>query len=46
MSLRLADTDKILSELQVDADQSLNGMAKKVSLSQSQVWNRIKKNME
>ena len=29
MSFRLADIDKILSELTVDADQSLNGMAKK-----------------
>ena len=43
MSFRLADIEKILSELQVNSDQSLNGMAKKVSLSKSQVWNRIKK---
>mgnify|MGYP001156909519 FL=1 len=43
MSFRLADIEKILSELQVNSDQSLNGMAKKVSLSKSQVRNRIKK---
>ena len=44
MSFRLDDIDrKILSELQVDADQSLDEIAQKVSSSKTPVWNRIKK---
>ena len=42
--LRLDDTDrKILSELQIDAGQSLDEIAKKVFSSKTPVWNRIKK---
>ena len=44
MSFRLDDTDrKILSELQIDAGQSLDEIAKKVFSSKTPVWNRIKK---
>ncbi|NCX92309.1 MAG: Lrp/AsnC family transcriptional regulator [Rhodobacteraceae bacterium] len=44
MSFRLDDTDrKILSELQTDAGQSLDEIAKKVFSSKTPVWNRIKK---
>ena len=44
MSFRLDDTDrKILSELQIDAGQSLDEIAKKVVSSKTPVWNRIKK---
>ena len=45
MSFRLDDIDrKILSELQIDAGQSLDQIAQKVSSSKTPVWNRIKKN--
>ena len=44
MSFRLDDTDrKILSELQIDAGQSLDEIDKKVFSSKTPVWNRIKK---
>ena len=44
MSFRLDDTDrKILSELQIDAGQSLDEIAKKAFSSKTPVWNRIKK---
>ena len=44
MSFRLDDTDrKILSELQIDAGQSLDEIAKKDFSSKTPVWNRIKK---
>ena len=44
MSFRLDDIDrKILSELQIDAGQSLDQIAQKVSSSKTPVWNRIKK---
>ena len=47
MSIRLDSIDrKILSELQVDADQSLDEIAQKVSSSKTPVWNRIKKMKE
>tara|TARA_B100001057_G_scaffold491513_1_gene581930 strand:- start:47 stop:169 length:123 start_codon:yes stop_codon:yes gene_type:complete len=40
MSFQIDDIDKkIVSELQVDADQSLKVIIKKVSSSKSQVWN-------
>jgi len=43
MSFRLDDIDrKILSELQIDAGQSLDQIAQKVSSSKTPVWNRIK----
>ena len=34
---------KILTELQIDASQSLDDIAKKVGASKTPVWNRIKK---
>ena len=44
MSFRLDDIDrKILFKLQIDAAQSLNQIAQKVSSSKTPVWNRIKK---
>ena len=47
MSFRLDDIDrKILSELQVNADQSLEEIAQKVCSSKTPVWNRIKKMKE
>jgi len=47
MSVRLDATDrKILAELQVDAGQSLDEIARKVGSSKTPVWNRIKKMRE
>ncbi|MDQ2088384.1 Lrp/AsnC family transcriptional regulator [Marimonas arenosa] len=47
MPVRLDDLDrKILSELQRDAGQSLDEIAKKVSSSKTPVWNRVKKMRE
>lgn len=44
MSVRIDATDrKILSELQRDATQSLDEIARKVGASKTPVWNRIKK---
>ena len=44
MSVRIDDTDrKILSELQRDASQSLDDIAKAVGSSKTPVWNRIRK---
>ncbi|MCI5038913.1 MULTISPECIES: Lrp/AsnC family transcriptional regulator [Donghicola] len=44
MSVRLDQVDrKILSELQEDASQSLDEIAKKVGSSKTPVWNRIRK---
>jgi len=44
MSVQLDATDrKILSELQADASQSLDEIARKVGASKTPVWNRIKK---
>lgn len=44
MSVRLDQVDrKILSELQEDASQSLDDIAKKVGSSKTPVWNRIRK---
>lgn len=44
MSVRLDDTDrKILSQLQQDAGQSLDEIARKVGSSKTPVWNRIRK---
>lgn len=44
MSVRLDPIDrKILSELQEDASQSLDEIAKKVGSSKTPVWNRIRK---
>ncbi len=44
MSVRIDETDrKILAELQVDAAQSLEDIARKVGSSKTPVWNRIKK---
>ncbi len=44
MSVRLDDMDrKILAELQEDASQSLDEIAKKVGSSKTPVWNRIRK---
>ena len=44
MSVRIDKTDrKILIELQSDASQSLDEIAKKVSSSKTPVWNRIRK---
>ena len=44
MSVRLDDIDqKILSQLQEDASQSLDEIAKKVGSSKTPVWNRIRK---
>lgn len=47
MAVRIDDTDrKILSELQIDASQSLDEIAKKVGSSKTPVWNRIRKMRE
>lgn len=47
MSLRLDDVDrKILGELQADASQSLDEIARKVGSSKTPVWNRIRKMRE
>jgi Lrp/AsnC family transcriptional regulator len=47
MAVRIDDTDrKILSELQSDASQSLDEIAKKVGSSKTPVWNRIRKMRE
>ena len=44
MSIRLDATDrKILAELQRDAGQSLDEIAKQVGSSKTPVWNRIRK---
>ena len=44
MSLRIDDTDrKILTELQMDASQSLDEIARKIGSSKTPVWNRIRK---
>ena len=44
MSAALDDLDrKILSELQTDAEQSLDEIARKVGSSKTPVWNRIRK---
>ncbi|MCT8160270.1 Lrp/AsnC family transcriptional regulator [Pseudoruegeria sp. SHC-113] len=44
MSVRLDEIDrKILGELQRDASQSLDEIAKKVGSSKTPVWNRIRK---
>ena len=44
MSVLIDDTDrKILSELQRDASQSLDDIAKAVGSSKTPVWNRIRK---
>jgi len=47
MAVRLDDTDrKILSELQADASQSLDEIARKTGSSKTPVWNRIRKMRE
>ena len=47
MSVRLDDTDrKILLQLQKDAGQSLDEIARKVGSSKTPVWNRIRKMRE
>ena len=47
MSVRLDQTDrKILAELQKDAGQSLDEIARKVGSSKTPVWNRIRKMRE
>ena len=44
MAFQLDNIDKkILTELQIDASQSLEDIAKKVGSSKTPVWNRIKK---
>ncbi|MDB4008769.1 Lrp/AsnC family transcriptional regulator [Amylibacter sp.] len=44
MPFQLDNIDKkILTELQIDASQSLEDIAKKVGASKTPVWNRIKK---
>lgn len=44
MAVRVDDLDrKILSELQRDAGQSLDDIARKVGSSKTPVWNRVKK---
>ena len=44
MSVRIDDTDrKILAQLQRDASQSLDDIARNVGSSKTPVWNRIKK---
>lgn len=44
MSVRIDDLDrKILAELQEDASQSLDEIARKVGSSKTPVWNRIRK---
>ncbi|MGB7316987.1 MAG: Lrp/AsnC family transcriptional regulator, partial [Planktotalea sp.] len=47
MSVRIDDTDrKILRALQVDADRSLDEIAREVGSSKTPVWNRIRKMRE
>jgi len=47
MAIRLDDIDrKILTELQADAAQSLDEIARKVGSSKTPVWNRIRKMRE
>ncbi|QDY68979.1 Lrp/AsnC family transcriptional regulator [Qingshengfaniella alkalisoli] len=47
MSVRLDDLDrKILAELQRDATQSLDDIAKEVGSSKTPVWNRVRKMRE
>ncbi|MEZ5779939.1 MAG: Lrp/AsnC family transcriptional regulator [Paracoccaceae bacterium] len=47
MAVRIDDTDrKILGELQEDAGQSLDEIARKVGSSKTPVWNRIRKMRE
>jgi Lrp/AsnC family transcriptional regulator len=47
MAVRLDDMDrKILGELQADASQSLDEIARKVGSSKTPVWNRIKRMRE
>jgi len=47
MAARLDEMDrKILAELQIDAAQSLDEIAKKVGSSKTPVWNRIKRMKE
>lgn len=47
MAVRLDDIDrKILTELQADAAQSLDEIARKVGSSKTPVWNRIRKMRE
>ena len=47
MSVRIDDLDrKILSELQQDADRSLDEIARVVGSSKTPVWNRIRKMRE
>jgi len=47
MSVRIDDLDrKILRELQRDAGQSLDDIAKSVGSSKTPVWNRIRKMRE
>ena len=47
MDVRIDETDrKILSELQRDASQSLDDIARKVGSSKTPVWNRIRKMRE
>jgi Lrp/AsnC family transcriptional regulator len=44
MTVRIDETDrKILAELQRDASQSLDEIAKNVGSSKTPVWNRIRK---
>lgn len=44
MAMRLDETDrKILAELQADASQSLDEIARKIGSSKTPVWNRIRK---
>ena len=47
MAVRLDEIDrKILTELQIDASQSLDEMARKVGSSKTPVWNRIRRMRE
>ena len=47
MTVRIDDTDrKILAELQRDASQSLDEIARQVGSSKTPVWNRIRKMRE
>jgi len=47
MTVRLDEIDrKILTELQIDASQSLDEMARKVGSSKTPVWNRIRRMRE
>ena len=47
MAVRLDELDrKILRELQADAGQSLDDIAKKIGASKTPVWNRIRKMRE